>query len=794
MRNRPTPTYDPSSVTRTGWGEDVDAEPGLRLMWLSVAMTLPLLVVAGRLIHLQGFRSEAFAVEEPTESVAIEEIPARHGRILSADGQLLAHDEERHRVHVQYRWLEEPPDERWLRDEALSRLSRADRRNKTIVEQAKTEVLKRRDELWRSLAEMTEVSPHKLTASRSRIQERVQRILSSVEERRGQSSKAATQPQFDPSADEPQQFFFQAWDVVKYELTTSPIRERFDPARIAEQTEHHLLLDDVDWQVVAAIETNPHQFPGVRTDVISRRVYPLGELAPHLIGYRTPISDEQLAQRKREFPDGDPLDYRHGDLIGQAGVEHSYESVLRGVCGQRKIFRDPHGTVLRTELIRPARSGRDVVLNVSVPLQQRVNSLLVEELRKRNDAAELQAGRLHYGACLVALDVRSGAVLAAASAPSFDLNDWLSGTNEQRLVLLDDPRRPLFSRATQATLPPGSVFKTVSAVAAIESGRIDPDRAIECRGYLDQPNKYRCYSFTHFGHGHAATDLTKALAVSCNVYFFNAARTIGPQALCDWADRFGFGRPTGIDLPAERSGRLPRPPDPETLSKIQNKTDATIEPISRTMPTNSLSEFAEPRSPWRDDSTNNDAEAESNKRTPWYPGDTLGLAIGQSRLTSTPIQIARLMAAIANDGWLVTPHVAHEIIAPPEVGSDEHKKSGHCSDRIEPPRQRITGLSAGTLAHVREGLEQVVANPHGTGFKTVRLKEVAIAGKTGTAEIGGGRPDHAWFAGYVPADNPQIAFVVVLEQAGSGGKAAGPVAQRFVQSLLDLGLLTSGSP
>ena len=186
-----------------------------------------------------------------------------------------------------------------------------------------------------------------------------------------------------------------------------------------------------------------------------------------------------------------------------------------------------------------------------------------------------------------------------------------------------------------------------------------------------------------------------------------------------------------------------------------------------------------PASPWENDGT---ASTAKTRREPWYDGDTLGLAIGQSRLTVTPLQIARLMAAIANDGWLVTPQVARDISAAGEGAA-------MTSTMIEPNRRRLPELSEGTLARVREGLEQVVAHPQGTGFKSVRMKEVAIAGKTGTAEIGGGRPDHAWFAGYVPADRPRIAFVVVLEQAGSGGKVAGPVAKKFVQVLLDQGVI-----
>ena len=161
----------------------------------------------------------------------------------------------------------------------------------------------------------------------------------------------------------------------------------------------------------------------------------------------------------------------------------------------------------------------------------------------------------------------------------------------------------------------------------------------------------------------------------------------------------------------------------------------------------------------------------------------MGLAIGQSRLTVTPLQMARVMAAIANDGFLVTPHLVQSF-------GPARLMEGEDSPRLAIPEPRpIPGLTEGTLARVREGLEMVVAHPKGTGYKTVRMSEVKIAGKTGTAEVGGGRPDHAWFAGYVPADRPKYAFAIVLEHAGSGGKNAGPVARRTVETLLALGLV-----
>ena len=427
---------------------------------------------------------------------------------------------------------------------------------------------------------------------------------------------------------------------------------------------------------------------------------------------------------------------------------------------------------MRNEVVTPPKSGRNVVLNLSVALQEQATKLLVDAVEPEDGHVE----NMPHGGCIVAIDVRTGAVLAAAVAPTFDVNDFLSGSDEIRQALNDDPRRPMFPRVTQMKLPPGSVFKTVSAVAVLESHRIDPDHQYECVGYLKDPKKLRCYTFSHFGHGHYGTDLTKAIAQSCNVYFFKAAQTLGPQPLVHWADEFGFGERTGIDVPNEVPGHVPRPPEPPTKSVSKSKIElASHERL------NDGDDVMRPASPWESDGAASSSEKSATaKREPWYEGDTLGMAIGQSRLTATPLQIARMMAAVANDGWLVTPHVAREISADGD---------GVTPVTIEPNRHRLRELSDGTLARVREGLEQVVAHRQGTGFKTVRMNEVAIAGKTGTAEIGGNKPDHAWFAGYVPADRPRIAFVVVLEQAGSGGKVAGPVAKKFVQLLLNQGVI-----
>ncbi|MEZ6066167.1 MAG: penicillin-binding transpeptidase domain-containing protein [Planctomycetaceae bacterium] len=313
--------------------------------------------------------------------------------------------------------------------------------------------------------------------------------------------------------------------------------------------------------------------------------------------------------------------------------------------------------------------------------------------------------------------------------------------------LLDDPRRPLFSRVNQATLPPGSVFKVITAIAGMEAGEIDPLEPFDCQGYFAKPDRERCAIYRHFGVGHGPVDLEQALAESCNTYFFAVAGRVGGDSIADWGRRFGLGAPTQTDLPFEASGQVPSP------------------------------------------------SVAARSGDDWYPGSTRQLAIGQGSLTVTPLQVARLMAAIANDGWLVQPRFVRP--ATPQLDSFSGTAesialvsfvdSAENDDGQRPIR--VNGLSPATLAHVRRGLEATVEHPRGTG-RAARLPQVRVAGKTGTAEIGGNRPDHAWFAGYVPADRPRIAFVVVIEQGGSGGRVAAPVARAYVSQLLQAGVIS----
>jgi penicillin-binding protein 2 len=745
MRNRPGNEHVTLENEAAGQSFQVDRLPGVRVFLLGMILLVPLLAVSGRLMFIQMMNAEHFYSQFGKTTESFESIPSRDGRIVSIDGRVLAMDVERFDLQVHYRWLEEPPNPRWLKQQALTLLEPVERRDSEKVTAAQEKILARRQQLWDELAQVMRTSTEELQTSCRDVQGRVETIIESVNQRasekesQSQVAKVTAEAKTEAEQDQLQQF----WGLLKEALTRPPRRPRRERIVVREELDYHTLLSGIPREIALAIAAHPERFPGIHIKVATLREYPQKALAPHEIGIRHRIDEKTLEARKQRFPEGDPLDYREGDRIGKMGVERTYDRYLRGLRGLKKVIKNRQGEIIRTEIIREPKSGDDVVLTLNTSLQNEVQNLLdesLEELRTGTDEKPAEQTDPAAGGCIVVLDVRTGAIVATAAAPRYDLNLLLHPTPEEWQAVLNNPRRPLFPRATQMMLPPGSTFKALTSIALMESGKVDPDEPFMCRGYLDRPDRHRDYVYRHYGVGHNELTLTRALRESCNVYFFNAARTMGPETIYHWADQLGFGKPTGIDIPGERGGHVPDP-----------------------------------------------SPAPKGKKSPWYPGDTLGMAIGQSRVTVTPLQIARLMAVVANDGELVVPHLAHSIVPSAESSTTTRQM-------ISYPRRYVSGIHPGTLERVREGLIEVVAHPRGTGYKTVRLKEIAIAGKTGTAENGGGKNDHAWFAGFVPAQRPKYAFAVVIEHGGSGSRVAGPVAQKLVRAMLDTSLLQPTQP
>lgn len=711
-------------------------------MWVLFGLFLMVAaVITWRLYDIQSARAPRYIADWQRTTEALETLPARNGRILTADGQVLAYDRPQFDLALHYRWLEDPPQTAWLDSQARDLLKPADRRNDDLLEHARAKVLEQRDALRHNLAQIAGFSKNELQEELRAVQSRVERIYATVH-KRIEARQAAAMPESNAEPDT--DWAARAWTNLTRALTTPPKRPQRAPLVIREQLEPHVVIKDAPLAAVTAIEASPALYPGVEVRRSSRRVYPAGSLATHIVGARTEITGEELMQRNKRRQDGEPFEYAAGDRIGRNGIERAYDRQLRGRRGLRRIVRDRRGQIVRVVDVRKPVDGQDVVLSFTSELQGRAEALLDAALdppqRSSTDdeTADEPDALPPQGGCIVAVDIRNGRILAAAAAPRFDANLIVDHDPQTWDAAISDSRRPFFPRITQMTIPPGSVFKTLTAVAMIESGLIDPDAPFHCQGYLDEPDRNRCLIYRRYGVGHSDVTLADALCQSCNVYFFHAARRIGPEAIHDWAARFGLGGATGIDLPGERGGQLPDP--------------------------------------------RNDDE-------PWYPGTTLQLAIGQASLAITPLQVAQMMAAVANDGYLVTPTFVRPSSGDSNSFQSEIQLASFESPfSARPVRRPIPGLSRGTLARVRAGLRMVVEDSHGTG-KRVRMERVSIAGKTGTAEVGGGKPDHAWFAGYVPADEPRVAFVVVLEHGGSGGRVAGPVAHDFVQALLDAGVV-----
>lgn len=340
---------------------------------------------------------------------------------------------------------------------------------------------------------------------------------------------------------------------------------------------------------------------------------------------------------------------------------------------------------------------------------------------------------------IVVLDVNKGDVLAMVSTPAFDPNIFARGIkSDEWQALIKDRLRPLNNRAIQGQYPPGSTFKVIMAIAGLEEGVLQPENRISDPGFYYFGNRaFRDWK----KEGHGAVDLHKAIVESCDVYFYQAGQRIGIDRIAKWARAFGLGEKTGAALDDEKSGIVPD-------------------------------------SEWK----------RKRFRQPWFPGETLSVAIGQGYLTVTPLQLANMMAAVANGGTLYRPRLVNKI----------ESVDGSTVREYGPEKIRTIPVKAGTLERVRNGLADVVRGVGGTGG-AARSKIVEIAGKTGTAQVVEMKGaylkseqlsyfsrDHAWFVSYAPVQNPQIAVVVLIEHGGHGGSAAAPMAKKVIEKYMEL--------
>jgi penicillin-binding protein 2 len=483
-----------------------------------------------------------------------------------------------------------------------------------------------------------------------------------------------------------------------------------------------VLKKDISRDQLAVVEAHKFDLPGIFVEIEPTRHYIYPEMASHLLGYLGEVNQKELES-------GDFPHVRSGDQIGRYGVEKSFESYLQGRRGGRQVEVDVNGRVVQVLKTVDPVPGNDLHLTLDRPLQQ-----LAEELLKDRDGA------------VVALDPSNGDVLVMASSPAFDQNDFIGGiSNDKWRALMENPGRPMTNKAIQGEYPPASTYKTLTAIAALEEKAIDIDTTFFCPGfYMFRGRKYQCWS----KHGHGRMTVVKALARSCDVFFYQAGEKIGVDALAQYARGCGLGRSTGIDLDHERQGLIPT-------------------------------------SGWKRERFNE----------PWFPGETLSISIGQGFNLVTPLQMAVFTAAVANGGTLFRPRIVTTVKA----------VDGRVVAELEP--EIIGGIPAGkkTLELVREGLTEVVQGDRGTA-RSIRITQIEMAGKTGTAQVFSRKTgekfdnekrertlqDHAWFVCYAPARNPVIAISVIIEHGAHGSSAAAPVAGTLVKKYL--GFLDDETP
>jgi len=475
-----------------------------------------------------------------------------------------------------------------------------------------------------------------------------------------------------------------------------------------------LIVENLDHQTLIILETKIGELPGFRIEQNPIRYYPDGRTISHLIGYTGKIKSEEL-KAAPEF-------YTISDYIGRDGLEKSYEEILRKNPGKLKIERDAQGHIISKETIQLPESGKSLVLWLDSELQKKIQ----EELEKEIKIVGAKGG------VAVALDPKTGGVLALVSYPSIDNNLFSKRiSQEEWKEIEEDPLKPLFNRAIAGTYLTGSTIKPLIASAALEEKIISPEKKINAQGKIlvqDQWNPEKIWEYKDWAV-HGWTDIRKAIAQSVNVYFYTIGggygdqKGLGPTKIKEYLEKFGWNQKTGIDLPGEAEGFIP---DKE----------------------------------WKKKTFPNDPG--------WWDGDTYNLSIGQGFLQITPLEVAASFVSIANGGKLLQPQVVKEII--------DSKKNP--IEEIKPKVIRENFIKPENLQIVREGMRQAVTSGSAIGW--LDQLPVKAAAKTGTAELGRDFY-HNWVTVFAPYEDPQIVLTIVIENVKGVQTAALPVAKAVLE-------------
>lgn len=487
------------------------------------------------------------------------------------------------------------------------------------------------------------------------------------------------------------------------EMVANPRINPYVPLVVQKGVSHEQAVDLLESQ---------YNLPEVEVTMQAMRRYPYGKLYAHIVGYVGQISEDELKEYTRKTRQEEPTDwltarlYDGTDFVGKNGLEKEYELYLHGKPGGQQVEVTPLGKIHRVLQEFEPEPGARLVISLDTRLQQK--------------AFELLQG--HKGA-LVALDPRTGEVLAMVSQPSFDPNLFVPRIpREVWRSLINNPDAPLNNRAVQSSYAPGSIFKPLLAIEGLEQGLISTRTAITCQGgYRLGARTFRCWK------RHGYVDFYKSIAMSCDVFYYMLGQKLGPEKIAETARSFGLGQPTGIDLPHERKGLVP---DPDWKRRVLKE--------------------------------------------PWYGGETLNYSIGQGYLHVTPLQMAVAVMGIANRGVMYRPHLVKRIVS----------EEGQEIQAFEPEVIHQVQANPAHWEAVIEGMVRVVEQ--GTAG-AARVPGVRVAGKTGSAEFRKGGKTHAWFVAFAPADQPRVVVCVMAEESGGGGAVAAPIAGEWLRAFFELG-------
>ena len=499
------------------------------------------------------------------------------------------------------------------------------------------------------------------------------------------------------------------------------LREHFEQVKSQPAFESILVKQDATPGDIAWVEARKLEFPELRVEQQPQRRYPANGLLAHVLGYVSEISPEQVKQQSYK-----EKGYRPGDIIGQSGLEQTYDEYLRGKDGYREVVVDSRGRIQdEIETVEPT-PGQDLITTIDLDFQLAAEEQLRTSVTKRG--------------VIIALDPNNGEILVLASYPTFDANLFSQriGTKEGRaeyLALLQDPETPLINRAVQSRYPPGSTWKVPMAIAGLQQGAITlEDSNLLCGGGITIGNKFtRCMG----NHGHP--DVRYAITKSCDGYFYRLGLRMGIDGIVAMVDEFDLNKRTGIDIPNE---------------------------VVSWTPSREFKRRMQPRDPeWRDI-------------------DTVYASFGQVYDVITPIALLRSIGAISIGGSMYIPHLLKEFKPVGNPGSDEYR-AGRTFQPFDPTRAnpKVVPIPSDIHHEVAVGMWGVVNN-FGTGA-AIKMAGFDIAGKTGTAQVvglgkdTGKNKDHAWFVSYAPAEKPEIAILALIENSGFGGHHAAPAVRRI---------------